>query len=168
MKKQSILKWIMLTLTVAVNVFIIVNACINGAASSQESGWFSKTFASVINFFSPNYITDANFDSFASIVRKLIGHFGLFAVDGLVSTITVYLFTKNIKFKSNLLVTGGPLAFGLLIAIISEFIQIFTPGRYGSFIDILIDFGGYLLGFAIAISILLFEKCLPFAKEENI
>ena len=168
MKKGSILKWILLTLTVAVNVFIIVNACINGTISSQESGWFSKTFASVINFFSPNYITDANFDNFAAITRKLVGHFGLFAVDGFVSTLTTYEFLKDSKFENDLVLFGSPLLLGLLVAGVSELIQIFTPDRYGSFFDILIDFGGFILGFGIAISILLFESSIPFKKEENI
>lgn len=168
MKKSSILKWIFLTLTVAVNVFIIVNACINGTVSSQESGWFSKTFASVINFFSPNYITDANFDNFAAIIRKLVGHFGLFALDGFVSTLTAYEFLKDSKFKNNLVLFGSSLLLGLLVAGVSELIQIFTPDRYGSFFDILIDFGGFILGFGIAISILLFESLIPFKKEENI
>lgn len=168
MKKSSILKWIFLTLTVVVNVFIIVNACINGTVSSQESGWFSKTFASVINFFSPNYITDANFDNFAAITRKLVGHFGLFALDGFVSTLTAYEFLKDSKFKNNLVLFGSSLLLGLLVAGVSELIQFFTPDRYGSFFDILIDFGGFILGFGIAISILLFESLIPFKKEENI
>ena len=168
MKKSSILKWIFLTLTVAVNVFIIANACINGTVSSQESGWFSKTFASVINLFSPNYITDANFDNFAAITRKLVGHFGLFALDGFVSTLTAYEFLKDSKFKNNLVLSGSSLLLGLLVAGVSELIQIFTPDRYGSFFDILIDFGGFILGFGIAISILLFESLIPFKKEENI
>lgn len=168
MKKNSILKWVLLTLTVVVNVFIIVNACINGTVSSQESGWFSKTFASVINFFSPNYITDANFDNFAAIIRKLVGHFGLFAVDGFVSTLTAYEFLKDAKDKNNLLLFLSPLVLGLLVAGISELIQIFTPDRYGSFLDILIDFGGFILGFGIAISILFFENLALFKKDENI
>ena len=168
MKKDTILKYTLLTLTILVNVFIIVNACINGTVSSQESGWFSKTFASVINFFSPNYINDSNFDNFASIIRKLIGHFGLFAVDGFVSTFTAYFFLKGLKSKANLFFFLSTLLLGLLVASISEFIQIFTPDRFGSFIDILIDFGGYLLGFGIAISILLFEQVMPFKNTENI
>lgn len=156
MKKATILKWIFLALTIAVNVFIIVNAATNGATSAEESGRFSHFMASVVNAFYPNFVTEANFDSFAYMIRKLFGHFGLFVLNGLVSTVTAFLFLKDTKLNKNYFVFSIALVFGLVIAMVSELIQIFTPDRYGSWGDIGIDFGGFVLGNVLIFAVLYF------------
>ena len=43
---------------------------------------------------------------------------------------------------------------GLFVAGLSEFLQVFAAGRYGSFIDIGIDMGGYVLGMFVVFLIL--------------
>ena len=168
MKKPNILKWIILGVAIIINVFILVNACIEGGASAQESGRVARFFANIINFFAHDAINSSNFDSFAYVIRKLIGHFGLFAVDGVVSTYAIHLFTKETKFKYVYFTIGGSLIFGLLIASVSEIIQIFTPDRYGSWGDIGIDFAGYFLGTGLIILILFLNKQVKFAKDKNI
>ena len=42
----------------------------------------------------------------------------------------------------------------------THFIITFTPDRYGAFIDVLIDFGGYVLfmGFSYLVTFLIFKK----------
>ena len=165
---MKIVKWIILALALAVNVFIIVNACMNGTMSAQESGRFSRFVAGFLNFFSPNYINDGNFDNFASIIRKLAGHFGLFCLNGILSTLSFHLFLKDSKLKSSFYVVGFSLGLGFLVAAVSELIQIFTPERYGSWLDILIDFSGYFLGFGLLIAVLLFFNFTSFKKLENI
>lgn len=164
---MKIVKWIILALAVAVNIFIIVNACMNGTMSAQESGRFSRFVAGFLNFFSPNYINEGNFDSFASIIRKLAGHFGLFCIDGILSTLSFHLFLKDTKISSWITV-GISLVLGFVIASISELIQIFTPDRYGSWLDILIDFSGYLLGFLLLSAVLFYIDFITFEKKKNI
>ena len=46
------------------------------------------------------------------------------------------------------------LEFGLLMGLITETIQLGVDGRSGELTDVLIDFGGYLLGFLLILLIL--------------
>ena len=168
MKESSPAKRIILAVAIAINAFIIINASINGTISAQESGRFSHFFAGVVNFFSPGYVTDANFDQFASVIRKLAGHFALFGLNGIFTSLSFYLFLKDTKFGKVLYVGIFSLATGLVVAIVSEIIQIFTPDRYGTWGDIGIDFAGYFLGFVAVICVLLFAGMIKFKNDENI
>ena len=49
MKKKQILKWFILAIAVAINLFILINAFINGEASAKESNVIAHTAADVIN-----------------------------------------------------------------------------------------------------------------------
>ena len=167
MKKYNISAWIILVVALAINAFIIVNACLNGTISSQESGRLSTFLASIINVFSPNSINDGNFNEFAFMIRKMVGHFGLFAFDGIFSSLAFYLFLKDTKLKSPFYLIGFSLGLGFVVAAVSELIQIFTPDRYGSWGDIGIDFGGYLLGFGLLFAVLIFANFISFKKEQN-
>ena len=168
MKKSSPTKWIILAVALAINAFIIVNACINGTLSAQESGRFSHFFSGVVNFFNPGYVSDANFDQFAAVVRKLAGHFALFGLNGIFTSLAYYLFLKDTKIGKVLYISIFSLATGLVVAGISEIIQIFTPDRYGTWGDIGIDFAGYFLGFVLVICVLLYSGMIKFSKKEKI
>lgn len=158
MKKQNVLKWIILTIAIAINVFIIVNAFINGENSAKESNSIAQGAATVINTIKPDTINSSNFDKFASAFRKGIGHFALFGVSGVFTTLSFYLFVKEKKigyFLYELLIT---LAFGFALACLTEFAQKYVPGRVGSWTDVLIDSLGYLTGVLPLFLILLFLK----------
>lgn len=168
MKKSNPLKWIILAIAVAINVFIIVNACISGPTSAQESGNVSTLIANIINAFVKDTINESNFEIFAFNVRKLVGHFAVFVFDGFFSSLAFYLFLKDNKFGRWYWLTSFSLGFGLIVAMVSELIQIFTPERYGTWGDIAIDFSGYILGFVIIFSCLLFFDFIDIRKETNI
>ena len=97
MKKYQVLKWVVLGIAIAINVFIIVNSFITGEMSAKESNRIAHTTADVINTVKPETITEKNFDKFAFNIRKLYGHFGLCAISGGFSTWAIYLFTKDKK-----------------------------------------------------------------------
>lgn len=165
MKQKSILKWIILAVAIAINVFILVNAFINGEASAKESNTIAHTAADVVNTVKPETITPSNFDKFAFDLRKAVGHFGLFALSGGFSTWTFYLFLKDTKvgyFLYQLLFT---FSFGFLMAVLSEFIQVFTDGRSGNWIDVGIDSSGYFIGVFLVILIVLIRKSPIFYIE---
>ena len=153
-KKYLIWTIIVSALAVAINVFIIVHSCLDAAQSTQASGGVTDFLARIINSIKPGTITDANYGQFASFVRKAVGHFGLFMVSGLLSTLAFYLVLNTFKWAKYYLQTIMALAFGLTIAIITEIIQLNVLGRSGEFTDVLIDYGGYAFGFSIVFIIL--------------
>lgn len=163
-KRYFIATIILTSLAVIVNVFIILQASLNGDKSTASSGLVVGLLKSIINAFSPNAINESNIDNFTHIVRKLVGHFGLFLVSGLLTTPSIYLWTRPQGWYKNYRLMYMSLSFGLLLAALTEIIQLFVPHRSGQFSDVLIDFGGYLLGFSLMILILF----LAFKHNEKI
>ena len=129
MKKQQILKWFIFSIAVAINLFIIINAFINGEVSAKESDTIAHTTADVINTVKPETITPDNFDRFAFDLRKAVGHFGLFALSGCFSTWALFLFVKDTKVGYFLWQGLMTLGFGFTLALLSEFVQVFVEGR---------------------------------------
>ena len=157
MKTRKILFYIFLTFAVAINVLIIVESCIGGEGSASQSISVSESIAHAIEGMFPN----ANIDhaAFHSAIRKVVGHFLLFGLSGIFTTLAVMMnkfLMDKFKWKNILFIA----TFGLLIAIISELIQYFTPGRYGALTDILIDYSGYVLfgGLTYLITYLILRK----------
>lgn len=165
MKKHQIVKWIMFAIALATNIFILANGFVSGDSSAVESNNIAHFLETIINFFNKDTINPSNFDDFASIIRKLVGHFGLFAFDGVFSTLAIYYFVIDRKWFKIYMFIILSLALGLLVAIISELAQLITPDRYGSWADVGIDFGGYFLAFLIVFLILFFSKKLQSQKS---
>ena len=157
MKARKILFYVFLTLVVAINVLIIVESCIGGEGSAAQSFSFSEAIANMIESIFPGAIKDHV--AFHSAIRKLVGHFLLFGLSGSFTSLTFvmndYMIDK-FKWKNIIFV----LSIGLIVAIISELIQYFLPGRYGALIDIIIDFSGYLLfsGIVCLVYILILKR----------
>ena len=153
-KKQLALTIIVGILALAINVFIIVQASLDSVRSSESSGMLVSFLKTVINAIVPNTINDSNIDVFSSVIRKLVGHFGLFLINGLLTSWFIYLlksFFLKSKYWIDIIIS---LSFGLFVAALTEFIQIYTPGRSGEFLDILIDYSGYILGTGIIVLII--------------
>lgn len=87
------------------------------------------------------FINDSNFDDFQGFIRKALGHYFLFFVDGIFGFWTFFLFLKDKKLKWTIIISLGV---GLFMASLSEIIQTFIPLRAGRFSDVVIDFAGYL------------------------
>ena len=168
MKKRQTLKWIILIIAIAINIFIIVNAFINGDLSAKESNTIAHTTAEVINTVKPETITEQNFDRFAFDLRKILGHFLLFAFSGFFSSWTTYLFSKDTKTGYFLTQAVMDLTFGFVMALLSEFVQIFIKGRTGAWTDVGIDFAGFSLGFLVIFLVFLLKKSKIFNKENYI
>lgn len=84
-------------------------------------------------------------------VRKGIGHFGAFLVMGIFSTLSWLLFFGDKKMFFSVPVN---FALGFGIASLTEIIQLYVPGRYGSMDDIMLDFSGFSVS-AIVITVIL-------------
>lgn len=109
-------------------------------------------------------ITDIQ--SFTSFIRKALGHFGVFFILGIFS-----LFTYALFFKKRQWLYSIPIHFasGYFIAVLSEFIQLYVPGRGGAYKDVMIDYSGYLIStfFIIFIYLLIFTCKYFIQKKKN-
>ena len=136
MKKY--LKYIYLTIYILIITLIFIYALRDATESSSDSGRITKILLSLLETFNLENIINVN--TLSMLVRKLIGHFGLFFVCGFFGVNTFINFITNKKYSIILnLITG------LLIAIISELLQLIPVGRSCQISDMLIDYSGYLL-----------------------
>ena len=148
-KKIVTCKWIFFTLMLVVNAFIIYQSCLPKASSRN----WSDAVIDVIKV-----ITDGSVDSstpitpnmsWGSFIRKAIGHFGLFAIDGVVTFLYFHFLYLDKKFTNRNLYIYIAAVLGIIVAVVTELLQLVIPGRYGDVIDILIDIGGYVVGVVI-------------------
>lgn len=91
-------------------------------------------------------INNNNFTEFGAYLRKAVGHFSLFFVNGILGFMTFYFFLSKAKPWQTLLFALIP---GIFFAGVSEFIQLFVPDRGASIFDVGIDFLGYLAACSI-------------------
>ena len=153
-KKYLIFTIIICVLAVAINVYIIMHSCLDAAESTKAASGVVEVTEEVVNTVSPGTITPENHDSFVTFVRKAFGHFGLFAISGLLSPLAIYLSLNPLKWSKYWMLIVISLVFGFLMGALTEIIQLSVPGRSGEFKDVLIDFSGYVLGFLIILLIL--------------
>lgn len=85
-------------------------------------------------------------ENYLTSIRKGLGHAGLFALLAVFATLSFGLLVKS-KAISTIYIAFA----GLFNAVLSEIFQlpIFASGRSARFIDVVIDFSGYLIGFLI-------------------
>lgn len=154
-KLDLILMIIFTVLALAINAYIIYHSCLNGSQSSQASQGVVEVSEEVVNTVRPGTVTPENHNAFATFIRKSLGHFGLFVVSGIFSSLAIYYIFKDFKWIKHFLNTIFALSFGLIVATTTEIIQLNVPERSGEFTDVLIDYSGYLLG-AFLVGLVLF------------
>ena len=144
MKKRQILFYIFLVLSIAINVFIIVEGAIDAEGSSSQSFGITQIVINIFKAIAPNSRIATDPDFAHHLVRKLVGHFGLFGVSGILTTLTfIFGHTDFDKMKIRIVINSSVL--GLSVAFISELLQLTAPGRAFAVTDVLIDFSGYVL-----------------------
>lgn len=122
-----------LTILILLNLALIWgNSMMNALDSEAVSGGV----LAFIGRFIPVLLTDAGH----TLLRKA-AHFSEFALLGLLFCGRHALVRQEVPFHL--------MGFGLAVACIDETIQIFTPGRASSLIDVWIDTSGFALGLAI-------------------
>ena len=141
-KSTKTVSYVFLSILTFWTLMILAFSFTNGTVSTGQSNFVSEIIVRVLNVFGVTLST-GNLNELHVWVRKLIGHFGLFAIDGFLSLMTFNSFFKQKPLKQGLWV----MLVGLTLAAISEIAQLFTPDRAGLFADALID----LLGFAFGV-----------------
>ena len=142
-------------LALAVNTFIVVQSCLNANQSTEAASPIVDMWKAIVNAFHKDAINEDNIGTFTHVIRKLFGHYGLYAISGILSSWALYMWIKPLRWFKPYIYLIITLSFGFLFSLLTEFIQIFTPGRSGEFTDALIDYFGYITG-ALIILIILF------------
>ncbi len=160
---------LIIVLSVAINVFIIVNSCMNAHQSSHESGFIVDLLSNILNGIKPGTINEENYSEFSSVIRKLVGHFGLFLISGIFTTLSIKFIYYDLTKKCWIFLIISASS-GLFLAILTEIIQLFVPGRSGEFKDVMIDFGGYIIPLIIISAIIFFKgkKTSDIEKEDEL
>ena len=160
-KKERTLRIISLTITVAIMILIFVQSAMPDYVSSEESNIIVILIESVIE---KTGRTVSNRDLVEFVIRK-IAHFTEYAAFGasLLFTTSCFLGCNNKNNKtdgeprkklSGILFLLIPWLFGIFYAATDEIHQLFVPGRYGKFHDVLIDSAGVAVGILICYFIL--------------
>ena len=124
---------------------IIYLSFANGETSSAQSNIVTEIISESLGYI--NIKVDPNSDIVKHLVRKLIGHFGLFLVTGVFAISSVALYKKN--WRQKLFLLGSFYIFVAFIAIITEVIQMSSIGRGPSANDTLINLSGYSIPFIL-------------------
>jgi VanZ family protein len=130
---------------VAILIFIWGNSAMPGQSSGALSDWVGALLGKIAPFLT----TEAGLH----FLRKA-AHFSEFAALGMSLGWMFGMVSRRKVFKCAL-----PLLCGAAAACIDETIQIFSPGRYSSILDILIDCSGVLTGcLVLLIAVTLISK----------
>ena len=124
------------------SVLIVLNLVLiwgNSLMTGADSGAISGGVLAFLGRFLPVLLTEAGH----TFLRKA-AHFSEFALLGL-----LYCGRHRLVRQETPLHLMG---FGLAVACIDETIQIFTPGRASSLIDVWIDTSGFALGLAVILT----------------
>lgn len=139
--------------TVALTLFILIQSVLPNKVSGAQSDFISGTIQSAIGKGEDNLNASVPFfGSYRLFMRKLIGHFLVFAVLGAGLSASSFLLIKP---RAAYPVIG--ILLGFIIAVLSETLQlpIFTSGRVASWSDVGIDMLGLLCGIAFVSLVLL-------------
>ncbi len=143
-RRQRIGRTVATALTVLLMIFIFSNSLASGGQSSGFSGRVTALINAALSGLGLPQLTE-------HFVRKL-AHFGEFSLLGLSATWCLRTYTAQYLRHLSL-----PLLAGLLTAGADETIQLFSPGRSSSVVDMWIDFSGVCAGLLAAV--LLIQLC---------
>lgn len=124
-------RFLWLTLLVVFTIFIFFCSYLPASESAKMSGYVAQVFNAVFDMLGLKY--DGNVEY---TIRKL-AHFMEFGGQSWLLCKTYSAF-----YVSNRASTGYILFFGLLTAVVDEYIQFFSPGRECRVTDVLLDFSG--------------------------
>lgn len=133
------MKYVALSISIAITAFAFIMSFQSGNVSSDISGSISTQIYEI--FISVFKNTNVPFDTFHLWIRKL-AHITEYLLLGISWTVSFHLFDIKLSYA---------LVVGICIACIDEGIQLFTPERGASIIDILIfDYASFVFGYLIS------------------
>ena len=143
MKKRiiiiNIIRILLLTSYLFMMVFYIVKSLENGQDSLSSSTSVAQGIAKIDEVITGKTVkVDENF---RHLIRKYIGHYGYFVLFGIIS-ILLYLSLPKLKHYIKIIINYS---IGFIFAFMTEFLfQLNAKDRNPSFLDVMIDFGGFV------------------------
>ncbi len=127
-----------------------------GTQSTEQSNFVSNIILKILDL-ADITLSDLMINELHLWVRKLIGHFGMFLVDGFLAYFALFFGVKKKTIHLFLLTVG----FGIFVAAFSEVAQLFTPDRAGLFLDVVIDLIGFSIGSLAALFLSQWKRYKP-------
>lgn len=135
MKKGRLIIYIVIE--IIISSFILYTSTYTQQHNINEGG----EVANFINrIFFANQLNDFELKTMVALGAKILGHFGLFMLDGLFGFLAWREFKSN---KATLLF----LIYALVLSSLGEFIQLFSLERSATIHDVIVDFSGYVFIF---------------------
>ena len=157
--KYKIVSIILFLIYIGLFIGFVSMALEDSAKSTDTSSVVAEVVVEVVEAVTPSdYVV--NEEKVHLFTRKLIGHFGYNMVMGAILMLAIYFLFKKDKeedFKIKYLFNFAIISFitSIVIAVLSELLQLIPSGRSCSFTDMAIDYGGAVLGIIVSLVILL-------------
>ncbi len=158
MKNNRFLRYLFLTLSLAVMVVIFVLSSQDGNQSSSTSGSFSKWLAEVLQPILPT----EGITAIISVIRKL-AHVSIYALLGIFVTLCVFTFDFGHGWHYFVI----PIIVCLLYACSDEMHQLFVDGRDGKVLDVFIDGIGFALSTLVCNLVRIIVDKVKARKQSN-
>lgn len=156
MKKTKIRLTLCCTLLLAILAFIWGNSAMPGEESGALSGWVGQLLCKLLPFLSLE-------DGIGMYILRKLAHFSEFAALGMVLSWLFGMVTPG-RIRQWLL----PLCCGVAAACVDETIQIFSPGRYSSIVDVSIDSAGVLTGIVALLLLYAISKGISKRSKDSV
>lgn len=148
-RKTIVFHYLLLIGFIFINGLILFLASNSGEVSGNQSSFLLSLITNITRGLGINFSV-AELDNLHMLIRKMIGHFGIFLLDGVLGILTIKSWLK-VNALPQLWITLG---IGLGVASLSEIIQLFAPERGPSVYDVFLDFSGYILGVLVVLVII--------------
>ena len=139
--KHSFWDYLYLSLFVIVSLTILFFAAQSGDNSSEQSGTLVNITAKILTLFRIT-LSEGQLAFLHNFIRKAIGHFLLFMVDGIFAWLSARAWLK-LRLNMRFIVT---MSAGIFIAALSEILQLFAPERGPALGDVFLDIFGFFIG----------------------
>lgn len=154
-RKTMVLRVIFTLCTIATILFIFSNSMQEAAVSGARSGQVTAAVNTALEKTGVSVRVTEHF------VRKL-GHLTEYMLLGFFLMLTLRIYTQRVLSH-----ISWPLFFSLAVPLFDESIQLFSKGRSAEVRDVLIDFGGAVLGLLCALFLLLMIRMFRVLRQSK-
>lgn len=131
--------------------------------NSMESGTVSSARSQAVMVYINNLLAKVHLSPLSEHTVRKLAHFSEFALEGFLLMLCIRVYTKH--FVRHM---SWPLLGGMTTALMDETIQLHSPNRTSSVVDVWIDMSGVVAGLLFALIILLIVRGLTaFARVER-